>query len=107
MRQVMIDYMDANQPCSALQVSEALGITRTSFYELHKKGQMHIVEYTRNAEGQAVALFVMGKGRDCKKPETMTQAERGSAYWHRHKAMIRARRPTKTQTTLGMWAGLL
>ena len=107
MRQAMIDYMDANQPVTALEMSKALGITRQSIYEHHKKGSIHIVGWERIADGHPTALYELGKGRDVPRPKAYTQEERSAAYQLRHSAVIRARRPTKTQTELGVWAGLV
>lgn len=100
-------YIDANQPCSALQIAHALGIARQSVYEQHGKRALHVDGWTRDSSGHATALYAMGPGRDALRPPTLTQQERSKAYHARHKAIISARRPSKTQMRLGVWAGLV
>ena len=106
MTPTMSTYIDANQPCSALQIAQALGITRQSVYEQHGKRALRIAGWTRDSSGHATALYALGPGRDAPRPPTLTQQERSKAYHSRHKAIISARRPSKTQLRLGVWAGL-
>lgn len=107
MRKYLHDYLDANQPVSALQISQDLGIARETFYDQHRRGTVHIAEYTRNRNGHLVALYALGPGEDAKKPKPMTSAERGSNYWYRHRALIRSRRQTKKREAAGIWKGLM
>lgn len=100
------DYMLANQPVSAKEAAQALGITRQSICA-QIRGETHITAWTRSDRGHAVALYVLGRGRNAVKPQAMSQAERSKAYAERHSARIKARRPSATVVRLGVWAGLL
>ncbi len=100
MSPAMTAFIDANQPVTAKQVALALGITHQAVYEQHAAQALHINDWTRSTRGHAAALYVLGKGRDAKRPGPMGQPERDNAYRQRH-------RPSKTMTRLGVWAGLL
>jgi len=108
MTPAMTAYIDANQPVTALQVSQALGITRPAFYDHHKRARaVHIVGWLYQASGHPSALYALGAGRDAPRPASLAQQQRSKAYYQRHRAVIRARRPSKTFTRLGIWSGLI
>lgn len=103
----MLLFIEMHQPCSAAQVAAGLGITRQSVYEQHKKKKIRVVEWSRVGSGHATALYMIGQGRDKKRPEPLPQRVRSAAYMERHSAIIAARRPSKRKEALGPWKGLL
>lgn len=103
----MQQYLEANQPCSAKQIAQALGVTRQAVYEQHEKKAMHVEAWGREPSGHAVALYVLGPGKDVRRPASRPQSVRSKAYWENNRAAIRARRPPKRLQALGVWAALV
>lgn len=106
MNPIMRTYIDANQPVSAAQIAQAMGITRQAVYERHKRGEIHVCAWFRAANGHPVALFELGAGRDAPRPKARTQYQRSQEYQARNAAVLRARRPSKRYIELGVWRGL-
>lgn len=98
-------YLEEHQPASASQIAEAMGITRQTVYEQVSK-TCRIAEWDNNYRGQYQALYVIGRGNSPKKPASKNQKERSKKYHEQNKALIKARRPTKTMINLGIWSGL-
>ena len=103
----MTAYMEANQPCSALQMSRDLGMTRQSIYERRRLKEMRIAAYVREPNGHNSALYVLGWGTEAKKPESLTPAERSKRYLARNPAVMKLRRPSKLRQAVGLWGGLI
>lgn len=106
MNPIMRTYFDANQPVSAMQIAQALDITRQAVYERHKRAEIHVSAWVRGANGHPVALFELGTGRDAPRPKARTQYQRNREYQTRNAAILRARRPSKRYMGMGVWRGL-
>jgi hypothetical protein len=100
-------FIEANQPVTATQVANAMGIQAGSVRKLHHAGQMHIIGWFRESNGRLHALYELGEGKDAPRPKAIPSTEVQKAYRLRHRALIHARRKFKKATALGVWKGLV
>lgn len=107
MTPAMRAYFEANQPCTARHVAEAVGITANGVQKFKAMGEIRIVGWQRAANGRAVALYELGSGRHAPRPKAIPSRDVEKAYRDRHRALIIARRQFKSHVALGVWKGLL
>lgn len=107
MTPAMQSYLEANQPCTADQIANALGCTADNVRKAHYKHQLHIVEWQPSPNGRQQALYMLGAGTNAPRPKGKGYAVVHKAYRERHNALIRARRQFKREVALGPWKGLL
>lgn len=106
MTPAMQKYIDANQPCTANQIAEALGCTADNVRKAHYKHQLYITEWQLSSKGRQQALYMLGAGTNAPRPKGKGYAVIHKAYRERHKALIRSRRKFKKDVALGPWKEL-
>ena len=101
-------------PMSAAELVPVTGLTRDAIKgaisRLRIKGDVHIGEYRRQdtgRSGQMVPIYTLDRLRDASRLAPITNKEASKAYYHRHRAVISARRYPDYHKSFGVWAGLL
>jgi len=107
MTPAMQAYLEANQPCTAEQIAQALGLIPDTIRKAHRKGQLHITSWQESPNGRQQALYMLGQGDNALRPKGKGYAVVHKAYRQRHNALIRARRQFKKEVALGPWRGLV